>query len=70
MNESRRKYYFPDVTDEQWNDWHWQVKNRIETLDDLKKYVTLTPEEEEGVRESLKTLTTPYVSSLYLRPTS
>ena len=56
MNESRRKYYFPDVTDEQWNDWHWQVKNRIETLDDLKKYVTLTPEEEEGVRESLKSL--------------
>ena len=67
MNESRRKYYFPDVTDEQWNDWHWQVKNRIETLDDLKKYVTLTPEEEEGVRESLKSLRmaiTPYYLSL------
>ena len=67
MNESRRKYYFPDVADEQWNDWHWQVKNRIETLDDLKKYVTLTPEEEEGVRESLKSLRmaiTPYYLSL------
>ena len=43
---SRRKDFFPDVTDEQWNDWHWQVKNRIETLEQLKKYLKLTPEEE------------------------
>ena len=48
MVESRRKILFPNVTDEEWNDWHWQVKNRIETLEDLKKYVELTPEEEEG----------------------
>ena len=52
---SRRKEFFPEVTDEQWNDWHWQVKNRIETLDQLKKYIRLTPDEEEGIRESLKT---------------
>lgn len=67
MNISRRKQYFPDVSDEDWNDWHWQVKNRIETLEDLKKYVTLTEKEEEGVRESLKTLRmaiTPYYLSL------
>ena len=58
---------FPDVTDEQWNDWIWQVKNRIETLDDLKKYVALTPEEEEGVKKTLSTLRmaiTPYYLSL------
>ena len=47
---SRRKEFFPEVTDEQWNDWHWQVKNRIETLDQLKKYIRLTPDEEEGIR--------------------
>ena len=29
---SRRKEFFPEVTDEQWNDWHWQVKNRIENF--------------------------------------
>jgi lysine 2,3-aminomutase len=65
--ESLRKKHFPDVTDEQWNDWHWQVRNRIETLEELKKYITLTKEEEEGVRESLKTLRmaiTPYYLSL------
>lgn len=67
MNSSRRKLYFPNVSDQDWNDWHWQVKNRIETLDDLKKYVNLTKEEEEGVRESLKTIRmaiTPYYLSL------
>ena len=36
MNVSRRKELFPEVTDAQWDDWEWQVKNRIETLDQLK----------------------------------
>ncbi len=67
MAESRRKQLFPDVTDEQWNDWKWQVRNRIETLEDLKKYISLTPEEEEGVKKTLTTLRmaiTPYYLSL------
>ena len=67
MVESRRKQLFPDVTDEQWNDWKWQVKNRIETLEELKKYVSLSAEEEEGVKQTLKTLRmaiTPYYLSL------
>lgn len=67
MNESRRKQLFPQVTDEQWNDWRWQVRNRIETLDELKKYVNLTEEEQEGVKSVLSTLRmaiTPYYLSL------
>ena len=56
MGESRRKQLFPEVTDEQWNDWKWQVKNRIENLDQLKKYIKLTEEEEEGVKKTLQTL--------------
>ena len=67
MNESRRKALFPQVSDEDWNDWHWQVANRIETLEDLKKYISLTPEEEEGVKACLGTLRmaiTPYSLSL------
>ena len=67
MVESRRKLLFPNVTDEEWNDWKWQVRNRIETLDELKKYVSLTAEEEEGVKQTLKTLRmaiTPYYLSL------
>ena len=66
-NTSRRHILFPEVTDAQWNDWKWQVKNRIETLDQLKKYISLTPEEEEGVKKTLSTLRmaiTPYYLSL------
>ena len=49
MRKSRENGLFLDIPDEQWNDWHWQVRNRIETLDELKKYITLTAEEEQGV---------------------
>ena len=67
FNKSRSNGLFLDVPAEQWNDWKWQVKNRIETVDDLKKYMTLTPEEEQGVEACLKTLRmaiTPYYLSL------
>lgn len=58
---------FADIPAEQWNDWTWQAKNRITTLQDLKKYVTLTPEEEQGIEKCLATFRmaiTPYYLSL------
>ena len=64
---NNRKKLFPNVTDEQWNDWKWQVKNRIETLDELKNLISLTEDEENGIRVSLQTLRmaiTPYYLSL------
>ena len=67
MLENNRKKMFPNVTDELWNDWKWQVRNRIETLEELKKFIQLTLEEEEGVKKSLTTLRmaiTPYYLSL------
>ena len=66
-NWARRNGLFRDVPEELWNDWHWQVKNRVETLEDLKKYIALTAEEEEGVRRTLGRLRmaiTPYYLSL------
>ncbi len=56
-----------DVPDEKWNDWIWQLTNTIRTLDDLKQIINLTPEEEEGVKISTKTIPlniTPYYASL------
>ncbi len=67
MRVNNRQRFFPNITDEQWNDWKWQVKNRIETLEQLKEHIELTPEEENGVRESLKTIRmaiTPYYLSI------
>ena len=48
-----RNGLFADVPENLWNDWHWQVANRAETVEDLKKYMTLTTDEEEGVRMTL-----------------
>ncbi len=36
-----------DVDSEEWNDWRWQISNRITSYEELKKYVDLRPEEKE-----------------------
>ncbi|MBO4915315.1 MAG: lysine 2,3-aminomutase [Oscillospiraceae bacterium] len=62
-----RNGLFAEVPEKDWNDWTWQVKNRIETVEDLKKHISITPEEEEGIRKCLGTLRmaiTPYYLSL------
>ena len=33
---------FKDVTDEQWNDWHWQVEHRLSTVEEIAQVVNLT----------------------------
>ena len=56
-----------DVTPEQWNDWKWQVSNRITSVEQLKQVINITPEEEEGIHKCLKTLRiaiTPYYATL------
>lgn len=67
MKVNRRKELFPTVTDEQWNDWKWQVKNRIETYEHLSKYFTFAPDEAEGIKKALaqfRMAITPYYLSL------
>jgi lysine 2,3-aminomutase len=41
--------YWADVAPELWNDWKWQLKNRITTLADLESRLNLTREERAGV---------------------
>jgi lysine 2,3-aminomutase len=36
------------VSAEQWNDWAWQLKNRVSTLEELERLMELTPEERAG----------------------
>lgn len=55
-----------DVTEEQWNDWHWQVSNRIDTVDKLKKIINLTEQEEKDVQavlEKFRMGITPYYAA-------
>lgn len=67
MRDYREIPLWKDVAREEWNDWKWQVKNRITSVDQLKQVINLTPEEEEGIHECLKTLRmaiTPYYATL------
>lgn len=67
MRINRRKEIFGDASDEEWDSWKWQMKNRIETVGQLKKYISLTIEEENAARKCLKNLRmaiTPYYLSL------
>lgn len=67
MRNYKEVIKYKDVTDEQWNDWHWQLKNRISSVEELKELIDLTPEEEEGIAQCLKTLRmaiTPYYGML------
>ncbi|MBQ3491113.1 MAG: lysine 2,3-aminomutase, partial [Oscillospiraceae bacterium] len=48
-------------------DWKWQAKNSVTTLSELKKYITLSEEDEKGIEQCLKTFrmaVTPYYLSL------
>jgi len=56
-----------NVTDAQWNDWKWQVENRITSVEQLKKIINLTAEEEKEINEVVKNFRlgiTPYYASL------
>ena len=41
--------FWPDATPEQWNDWQWQMRNSIKSLEQLKGKIELTREEHAGV---------------------
>ncbi|EGK10416.1 L-lysine 2,3-aminomutase [Desmospora sp. 8437] len=52
-----------DVTEEQWNDWLWQLTHTIRKLDDLKQVINLKENEVGGVGISHQTIPlniTPY----------
>lgn len=62
------KGFWNHVSDAEWNDWKWQLKNRITRLDQLQRLMpTLTPEEYAGTRlanSKLAMAITPYFFNL------
>src|SRR5271165_1143392 len=41
--------FWPNVAPELWNDWRWQLKNRVTNLQQLEQRIALTREERAGV---------------------
>lgn len=62
-----RHRHFPSATNAEWNDWRWQLRNRITTIEQLEKIIALTESEYQALQRSDSTLPfaiTPYYASL------
>jgi lysine 2,3-aminomutase len=62
-----RKRFYPEASVRDWNDWRWQNRNRIRTLQDLSRVVQLSPGETEAIARHngpLPVGITPYYASL------
>lgn len=55
-----------DIPDEKWNDWRWQLSNRVNDLDDFEEILELTDDEREGLSapDKFRVDITPYFLSL------
>ena len=65
--ENRVINFFSDATPLDWEDWRWQIRNRITKKEVLAKLIKLTPKEERGIDGSGTKLTMsipPYFASL------
>ena len=63
---SRRAPFCADVPDEQWDDWRWQLSNRVNDLETFARILRLTDEEREGLGapDKFRVDITPYFISL------
>lgn len=66
LKRSPRPEIWADVPDEKWDDWRWQLKHRLNTVEDLSQIINLTPDEVAGLnyQDKFKVDITPYFASL------
>jgi len=63
---SRRAPVYANIPDVQWNDWRWQLKNRLNTTEDFESVFTLTESEKKALSTQglFRVDITPYFASL------
>ena len=62
-NWASGKGIWSDVSDDDWNDWRWQMRNRLQKKGDFEKFIQLTDDEIEGFKiaeNKLSVAVTPY----------
>ena len=67
MRDYRDISLWAKVTEKEWQDWRWQVANRITSIEMLRQVIPLVPKEEEGILnclQSLRMAITPYYATL------
>jgi lysine 2,3-aminomutase len=61
------KRFFPEASRREWNDWRWQLRNRIKDLTALERLMRLTHDERSAIlrhRGALPVGISPYYASL------
>jgi lysine 2,3-aminomutase len=63
---SRRAAIWADVPDEKWDDWRWQMSNRVNTVEEIGRVLNLTQDERDGLSapDKFRVDITPYFLSL------
>ncbi len=63
---SKRAPIYQDVPDEKWNDWRWQLSNRLNSVADFEKVLPLTDSEKKALATQglFRVDITPYYASL------
>lgn len=62
-----KRRLFPEVSRSEWDDWRWQLRNRLRTLAQLERVFLLSEDEREAIRRHEGTLPvgiTPYYAAL------
>jgi lysine 2,3-aminomutase len=62
-----RRAFFPDVSDRDWNDWRWQIRNRIQDLAQFERMLSLSNDERSAIEKGGSLLpvgVTPYYMSI------
>lgn len=54
---------YPKIKKSQWNDWKWQLRNSIKTIEQLKQYVDIK-DEKKWAHLNLPFMITPYYAQL------
>jgi lysine 2,3-aminomutase len=63
---ARRAPVWANVPDEKWNDWRWQLTNRLNSVDELEQVIHLTASEKKALTTNglFRVDITPYFASL------
>jgi lysine 2,3-aminomutase len=65
-----RRQFYPDINQATWNDWRWQLQNRIRSQSDLERIFALSDDERNAIIAhdgNLPTAITPYYAALMHR---
>ena len=66
IKPARRAPVWASVPDEKWNDWRWQLSNRLNSVDELNEVIKLTVSETKALTTNglFRVDITPYFASL------